>query len=205
MSLPEERVTQMVLDHVAEKEMVQRTQTMPTATLSGASLNTSASLPKQDIAQQHQRNISQIGYINTQPIEIDTDAPFTAAKNTMTNKLSTTHPESIAARAQSLKDNVHAWSSPDKKIGEGRANPMGVVEEMEYKDAVDYMRKVIDKFVGGEGVADGERLNNHQKNELGSPIQYSTQQLTDEMASLKEKRNTTHPSHLAKNLGNENE
>jgi conjugal transfer mating pair stabilization protein TraG len=81
---------------------------------------------------------------------------------------------SIPARAAALDENVSAWASPDKKLGEGRANPLAVVEDMEGRDIKDTALKVWDRLTGGDGTADGEKFNDNQRREAGSDVRINS-------------------------------
>jgi conjugal transfer mating pair stabilization protein TraG len=78
------------------------------------------------------------------------------------------------ARAEALDENVNAWASPDKEVGAGRVNQMGVVEDMEVRDVKDYGKKVLDKITGGDGTADGEKLSDNMKRESAANVQINT-------------------------------
>lgn len=87
------------------------------------------------------------------------------ARGAVEGNLNPDNKTSIPARAGAFDENVNAWASPDKKVGEGRANPMGVVEDMEGRDIKDTAKKTWDKLTGGDGTADGEKLNDNKKRE----------------------------------------
>ena len=64
-----------------------------------------------------------------------------------------------------FKEKSKDRASFDKKAGEGRANPMGGVEDMEKRDVKDTLLKGLDLIKGGDGMADGEKLNENKKRE----------------------------------------
>lgn len=78
---------------------------------------------------------------------------------------------SIPARAGDLVENVYAWASPDKAIGAGRANSAAVNEANMIRDVKDTVQKVWDKLTGGDGTADGEKMNDNMKRETAASAQ----------------------------------
>jgi conjugal transfer mating pair stabilization protein TraG len=70
-----------------------------------------------------------------------------------------------------LDENVNAWASPDKAVGEGRANPAAVNEGNMLRDGKDTALKTWDWMTGGDGTADGEKLNENMKRETAAPVQ----------------------------------
>lgn len=171
----ENQRVQMVQGYLEEKEMIQQTRTMPNMDFSGYRQPNITSPSESVIDKQHQQNIAQVGNINTTPIDVNTDRPamIDQTRKSITNQLDSSNTGGISTRAQPFKENVHAWASPDKSVGEGRANPMAVVEDTEIRDVKDYASKVYDKLTGGDGTADGEKLTVNMKDEKGPelPIQ----------------------------------
>lgn len=180
----EDRIIQMVQDYASEKGMVQQSTTMPQQTFAGESLpTTKAELDKQSAKDRaaipknidaiHKKKVAQTGYAGTAPVNVDTSAPSIIAesKGDVQGQLDPKNEGSIPARAGALDENVNAWASPDKKIGEGRANPAAVTEDMMIRDGKDAALKVWDKVTGGDGTADGEKLNDNMKRETAAPVQ----------------------------------
>lgn len=81
---------------------------------------------------------------------------------------------SIPQRAAALDENVHAFASPDKEIGAGRANPAYMTEQAVKADMVDFGKKLWDKVTGGDGMADGEKLNENKRRETSTDLQVNT-------------------------------
>lgn len=179
----EDRIMEMVQDYVSEKGMVQQATTMPQQTFAGEKLPTTkgelekqsaqdrAGIP-QDIQGVHKKKVAQTGYGGTAPLKVDTSAPsiISESKGDVQGQLDPKNKASIPARAGALDENVNAWASPDKKLGEGRANPMAVVEDMEGRDIKDTGLKVWDKLTGGDGTADGEKLNDNMRRETAAGV-----------------------------------
>lgn len=179
----EDRILQMVQDYVGEKGMVQQTSNMPQQTFAGESLPTTArelggesarnraTMPT-SVSAAHRKKLAKTGYEGTQPLQVDTALPakVTESRSSVQGQLDPKNAASIPARAAHLNENVNAWASPDKKIGEGRANPLAVVEDMEGRDIKDTALKVWDRLTGGDGTADGERLNDNQRREAGADV-----------------------------------
>jgi conjugal transfer mating pair stabilization protein TraG len=122
---------------------------------------------KNGVDEIHRKNAAKVGFSLAQPLKVDTGVPaaFSAAKDEISRKMTKADPASIPSRAAAFDENVQAWSSHDKEIGEGRANPMAVVERIEGRDAWDTVKKLGDKLTGGDGTADGEKLNANKKRE----------------------------------------
>jgi conjugal transfer mating pair stabilization protein TraG len=184
MGQEEGRVMQMVRAYAAEKGVMTGATTMPKRTLGGDRLPTSKrdltakslkdekDLPN-DIAERHKKKVAQTGFQGAGPINVDTSTPAIAtdAEREVKAQLDPNAKGSIPHRAAALDENVSAWASHDKKLGEGRANPMAVVEDMEGRDLKDTGEKIWDKLTGGDGMADGEKLNENKKRETGSDVQ----------------------------------
>lgn len=183
----EDRIMGMVQDYVSEKGMVQQASNMPQQTFAGEKLPTSkgelekqsttdrAGIP-QNIAGAHKKKVAQTGYGGAAPLKVDTSAPsiISESKGDVQGQLDPKSKGSIPARAGALDENVNAWASPDKKLGEGRANPMAVVEDMEGRDIKDTGLKVWDKLTGGDGTADGEKLNDNMRRETAAGVTINT-------------------------------
>jgi conjugal transfer mating pair stabilization protein TraG len=174
---------QMVRDYAAERGVATAAQTMPTTNLEGGKVPTTKrdiedkqaaeerDLPN-DIDQRHKKKVARTGYAGTAPVAADTSVPtiVTAMQGDVRGSLDQNNKDSIPARAAALDENAAAWASADKKLGEGRANPMAVVEDMEGRDIKDTGLKIWDKLTGGDGTADGEKLTDNQKRETGSTV-----------------------------------
>lgn len=180
----EGRQWQMIRDYAAEKGVMQASTTMPTTTFAGDKIpQTSRDLTQirkdeesklpDNIDKIHRGNVSRTGFGGVAPVTTDTTMPAIATANETVVKaqLNPTASGSIEQRAGALDENAAAWASADKKLGEGRANPMGVVEDMEGRDVKDTVLKTWDKIKGGDGMADGEKLNDNIKRETGSTVQ----------------------------------
>ena len=183
MGQEEGRQWQMIKSYAAEKGAMQASTTMPTATFSGESIPTT----KRDLAQIrkdeekalpnnidaiHQKKAARTGFTGVAQVNADTSMPTIATANETAVKaqLDPKAKGSIPERAGALDENAAAWASADKKLGEGRANPMGVVEDMEGRDLKDTGLKLWDRFKGGDGTADGETLSDNKKRETGSTV-----------------------------------
>lgn len=183
MGQEEGRIMQMVRDYAAERGVATAAQTMPTTNLEGGKVPTTKrdiedkqaaeerDLPN-DIDQRHKKKVARTGYAGTAPVAADTSVPtiVTAMQGDVRGSLDQNNKDSIPARAAALDENAAAWASADKKLGEGRANPMAVVEDMEGRDIKDTGLKIWDKLTGGDGTADGEKLTDNQKRETGSTV-----------------------------------
>lgn len=162
----------------AEKGMVSAATTLNTSTFAGESLPSSkAELHDQaeqdqnglvdDIDKKHKKKVAQTGFTGAGAIKVPTGLPAVGsdARLAVESSINPTNPNSLPARAAGFDENVGTWASYDKKVGEGRANPMAVVESMEGRDIKDTGKKVWDALTGGDGTADGEKLNANQKRE----------------------------------------
>ena len=184
MGQEEGRIMGMVRGYAAEKGVATSASTMPTSTFAGESLPATkqdikrqeekgeAALPN-DIDKKHKKKVAQTGYTGTAPVKTDTTMPAiaTATEGEVRAELDPKAKGSIPDRAGALDENAAAWASADKKLGEGRANPMAAVEDMEGRDIKDTGLKIWDKLTGGDGTADGEKLTENQKRETGSGVQ----------------------------------
>ena len=180
----QDRIMGMVQDYVAERGMVQQATTMPKQTFAGENLPTTkreldkqsakdrADIP-QDLRAVHKNKVAQTGYRGTAPLKVDTSAPsiISESKGDVQGQLNPKNKESIPARAGALDENVNAWASPDKAVGEGRANPAAVNEGNMLRDGKDTALKTWDWMTGGDGTADGEKLNENMKRETAAPVQ----------------------------------
>ncbi|MCF7696208.1 hypothetical protein KPG66_08920 [Mycetohabitans sp. B2] len=92
----------------------------------------------------------------------------------MHGQLDSRNKGNIPRRAGASDENVHGWVSPDEKVGPGRVNPMGAVENMEVQDVTDYGKKVLDKITGGDGTVDGKKLNDNMKRESAADVPINT-------------------------------
>jgi conjugal transfer mating pair stabilization protein TraG len=187
MNQSEERIMQMVQDYVSEKGMVQQATTMPQQTFAGERLPSTkseldarsasdrAAIPT-DIAARHRTKVAQTGYGGTAPLAVDTTAPAIVGRSrgAVEGQLDPKNKESIPARTGALDENVRAWASPDKAVGEGRANPAAVTEDMVGRDVKDTALKVWDKLTGGDGTADGEKLNDNMKRETAAEVKINS-------------------------------
>lgn len=182
--LPTDRQMSMVQDFVSEK-LIHQTTTMPTTTTSGRKLPTTPNdlddnyaknqaeiRADSKIQQNHAQNVQQTGFKSAAPIKVSTEAPpiVSSAKADVKGQLDPQNAASIPARATAHDENIKAWASPDKEVGAGRANPMAVVEDAEIRDVKDTGQKMWDKLTGGDGTADGEKLNDNQKRGTGSSL-----------------------------------
>jgi conjugal transfer mating pair stabilization protein TraG len=184
MGQEEGRIAQMVREYAAEKGAMTGATTMPKKTFAGERLPTSKTdltaesakdekdLPN-DIAGRHKKKVAQTGFKGAGPIKVDTTLPAITkeAEREVKSQLDPNEKRSIPQRAAALNENVSTWASADKKLGEGRANPMAVVENMEGRDLKDTGSKIWDKLTGGDGMADGEKLNENKKRETTSDVQ----------------------------------
>lgn len=174
-------IMSMVQDYAAEKGMVNAAQTLNTNTFAGETLPANKTglqgisekerkeIPN-DIRAKHKRKAAATGAGSTAPVRTNTSTPGIVgqSRGAVEGQLDPKNKGSIPARTGALDDNVHAWASPDKKVGEGRANPMGVVEDMEGRDIKDSALKAWDKLTGGDGTADGEKLSDNMKRETSA-------------------------------------
>jgi hypothetical protein len=60
---------------------------------------------------------------------------------------------------------------------------MGVLEEIEKRDVINYVKKVADKVTGGEDTADGEELTDNMKTPIAPPL--SIQQHNSDLTKQK--------------------
>ena len=183
MGQEEGRQWAMIKSYAAEKGVMQASTTMPTTTFAGESIPAT----KRDLAQikrdeekalsnnidaLHWKKVAQTAFGGVAPIQVDTSMPsiVTANETAVKSQLDPTAKGSIADRTSALDENATAWASADKKLGEGRANPQSVVEDMEGRDLKDTGLKLWDRIKGGDGTADGEKLTENQKRETGSTV-----------------------------------
>ncbi len=173
----------MAQSYADESNMVSDAQRLNNSTLSGTGIPATkselhhqfeqhnAEIPD-DINAKHKQRIAKSGSTETSPFTVNTDLPSTGrkAQDDVQSALNSGSKSSIRSRASTLDENVQVWASHDKKVGEGRANPMAVVEGMEGRDSKDTLKKTWDKLTGGDGMADGEMLNENKKNDAGSSI-----------------------------------
>lgn len=201
----DKQIAQMAQNHLAEKEMIQQTRTMPNMHISSYTPPRINPPSEANVDQQHQINMAQLGPVDTTPIDIKMDKPsmIDSTRQSIASRIDPSNPNSISSRAQQFKENVHAWASPDKAIGEGRANPMAVVEENEIRDVKDYGLKLYDKLTGGDGTADGEKLTENMKDEKGPtlPIQQNNAPTTKQATHTSNPKN---PDNNSKNKDEEN-
>ena len=128
-----------------------------------------------DITSNYRKKAAQTGFTDTSALAIDaqTSPIITGAQNTVQKKHDPNHSSSITHRSAAFNENIDAWASHDKEIGEGRANPAGVTQNMAVRDVADYGLKIWDKLKGGDGTADGEKLTENEKRETGSSLPMS--------------------------------
>lgn len=183
-SQSESRIMQMVQDYVVEKSIVQQASTLPQQTQSGEKLPTThselgarstqnhADIQQPAMAAMHKKKVAQSGYTRTTPFnaEISPSPVIAESKRDIESQLDPNNKTSLPARAADLDENVHAWASPDKKIGEGRANPAALTQDAMLRDGKDTVLKVFDKLTGGDGTADGEKLNDNKKRETAASV-----------------------------------
>jgi conjugal transfer mating pair stabilization protein TraG len=171
-------IMQQAQDFAAEKGMVAAASKLNTTTFGGETMPATKSdlhhLAEHDqgeihsdIDKKHKKKAAQTGFAGTGPLQVNTDMPSIGneARSAVEGNLNPGNKGSIPARSGAFDENVQAWASHDKKVGEGRANPMAVVEGMEGRDIKDTGKKVWDKLTGGDGTADGEKLNDNKKRE----------------------------------------
>lgn len=177
------RMMQMVRDYVAEKSIGASAKNLDPTALAGGRLPATAAdvtayskaaraaLPH-DIAAKHNKKIARTGFKTVDPVEVDTSAPqiIKAAEADVRGQLDPRNKDSIPGRAAALDETAAAWASHDKAPGEGRANPLNVVEDAEKRDLIDSGKKMWDKATGGDGTADGEKLNQNKRQETGVTI-----------------------------------
>lgn len=171
-------IMQQAQDFAAEKGMVAAASKLNNTTFAGETMPTTKSgLHQQaehdqseihdDIDKKHKKKVAQTGFTGAGAVQVSTGLPAIGsdARGAVESNLNPDNKTSIPARAGAFDENVEAWASHDKKVGEGRANPMAVVEGMEGRDIKDTGKKVWDKLTGGDGTADGEKLNDNKKRE----------------------------------------
>lgn len=171
-------IMKQVQDFAAEKGMVAQASTLNGQTFDGGQMpTTKAELHslseheqgeiKDDIDSKHKKKVRKTGFTGAGALDVHTGLPAVGsdARGAVEGNLNPDNKTSIPARAAAFDENVNAWASPDKKVGEGRANPTAVIEGVEGRDAKDYVKKVVDKWTGGDGTADGEKLNDNKKRE----------------------------------------
>ena len=56
-------------------------------------------------------------------------------------------------------------------VGAGRANPAAVNKDNMIRDGKDALQKALDRVTGGDGTADGEKLNDNMKRETAASVQ----------------------------------
>lgn len=183
MGQEEGRIVQMVRDYAAERGVTAASATLPATSIQGEVIPTTKrdiedrraseerGLPD-DIDQRHRKKVAMTGYAGTTPVAADTSVPaiVSAMQGDVRGALDPNNKTGIPARAAGLDENASSWASADKKLGEGRANPMAVVEGMEGRDIKDTGLKMWDSLTGGDGTADGEKLTDNQKRETGSTV-----------------------------------
>lgn len=177
------RIQSMVSDFVAEKGAMNSATTMPKSGLSGASMPTNKSdLERESEADRreipdninslHRKKVARTGFSGTASLDVNTSAPDIVDRfaGDVHSAMDPSNPQSVSARGQAIDENAHAWASPDKKLGEGRANPQAIVEDMEGRDVKDTALKVWDRLKGGDGMADGEKLNDNKRRETQADL-----------------------------------
>ena len=162
--------------YAEEKGFVQQASKLNNTTFDGGKLATSSvELDQQTQANRaevpnkvdslHVGKVAATGYTDVDPVKVNTVAPSIVeeARIKTSGALDPKNPESIPVKSGALVENVNAWASPDKDVGAGRANPQAVVEQTEINDAKDTALKIWDRAKGGDGMADGERLNDNKR------------------------------------------
>lgn len=181
-------VLKMVKAYAAERGMFKEAQTMPTQSFAGEAIPDSKAdldareaearknLPKDTVDAKFKKDVGRTGYTGTAPVKADTTMPaiVTAAEGEVRAELNPDAKGSIPQRAAALDENVHAFASPDKEIGAGRANPAYMTEQAVKADMVDFGEKLWDKVKGGDGMADGEKLNENKRRETSTDLQVNT-------------------------------
>ena len=179
----ESRILQMVEDYAGEMGSLKRSQNLPSQGHSGIQLartpdaleahatRESAKLPN-TIGADHRKEVARTGFSGVRPLSVDTTPPAIASDSraSVLRQLEPSDQGSISARSADLDENVNAWASPDKRIGEGRANPSAISEELILRDGKDTAMKLFDRVTGGDGMADGERLNENKRRETGASV-----------------------------------
>lgn len=173
-----ETIIRQTEEFATEKGIVAAASTLNNTTYSGQSIPTTKSELHQkaehdqtqihnDIGKKHKKKIAQTGFAKSSAIQVNTDLSGLAsdARSAVENNLDSKNKSSIPARSTAFDENVQAWASHDKKIGEGRANPLAVVEDMVGREIKDTGKKIWDKLTGGDGTTDGEKLNDNKKRE----------------------------------------
>lgn len=169
-------IMKQVQDFAAEKGMVAQASKLNGQTFDGGQMpTTKAELHKlseheqgeikDDIDKKHKKKVAKTGFTGAGAMDVHTGLPAVGsdARGAVEGNLNPENKTSIPARAAAFDENVKAWASADKKIGEGRANPMAMVEQAEKNDLKDTGKKLIDTLTGGDGMADGEKLNDNKK------------------------------------------
>lgn len=178
------QMLQMVRDYTAEKHIAARARALQSSGLDGSSLAVSQAelaagsakdrsrLPR-NIDALHKAKAAKTGFAGTAPVKVDLGLPpiVQAAQDVVRSQLDPASKGSIPDRAAALDENAAAWASHDKAPGEGRANPLSVVETAEKRDLLDSGKKVLDRLKRGDGSADGEKLNDNVRRETGSRVQ----------------------------------
>lgn len=171
-------IIRQVQDFAAEKGMVAKASTLNGQTFDGGHMPTTKSElhnlaqheqgdMKDDIDSKHKKKVRRTGFTGADALDVHTGLPTVGsdARGAVEGNLNPGNEASIPARAGAFDENVNAWASPDKKVGEGRANPMGVVEVVEGRDIKDYAKKVLNTVTGGDDMDDGEKLNDNKRRE----------------------------------------
>lgn len=177
------QVMEMIQNYVSEMQVAQKSTTMPTQNFAGDKLPTTAPELKkieednkkgipQNINSIHAGNVASTGYAGAAPLKVDTSTPEIVGSSTaaVDAQLDPKNKGSIPSRAAKLDENVTAFASPDKEIGAGRANPAAMNEESMKRDVVDSFDKLVDKVTGGDGMADGEKLNDNMKRTTAAQV-----------------------------------
>lgn len=174
----EVRMAQMQ-EYLEMQDMVRAAKTIPAHSLDNERMPTSEQIkgfqiPRGVSSQSHAPAI-EVPAERLKPLQVNTGLPqmVSDVKTNVTEQMDASNPGSISARGKDFKENVHAWASPDKAIGEGRANPLGVVEDIEIRDALDSVKKGINKIFRGSGSADGEVFTDNMRREEGNDMPIS--------------------------------
>lgn len=120
---------------------------------------------KDDIDGKYKKKVCKIGFIGVGVLDVYMGLFVVGSDvcGVVEGNLNLDNKISILVCVGVFDENVQVWVSFDKKVGEGCVNLMGVVEDMEGWDIKDIGKKVWDKFMGGDGIVDGEKFNDNKK------------------------------------------
>lgn len=172
---------EMIEGYLADKQVMQSARTMPKESIEGGKpIPTTAEDVKQfqkqaegkvpdRIDQIHAKNVADTGTGDVSRVETNTALPEIAAAADTAAKANydSTVQNSIGYRAQEFDRTVYKWASPDKDIGAGRVNLASITSDALFTDIKDSGLKTWDLLKGGDGMADGEKLNEADKKSSG--------------------------------------